>query len=55
MRVIWKGVCVCVCVCLRMPKRKNPFGDVVPVQAKVHASFKQVATEAERQEVYGEQ
>ena len=37
-----------------MPKRKNPFGDVAPIQLKTHVGFKQVATEEEMQNVYGE-
>ena len=38
----------------RMPKRKNPFGDIAPIQLKTHVGFKQAATEEEKQEVYGE-
>lgn len=37
-----------------MPKRKNPFGDTAPIQLKTHVGFKQAATEADKQEVYGE-
>ena len=37
-----------------MPKRRNPFGEITPLQRKMHVGFEQMATEQERQEVYGE-
>ena len=40
-------------VCM-MPKRKNPFGEYTPLQCKTHVGFEQMATEEERQAVFGE-
>ena len=37
-----------------MPKRKNPFGEYTPLQCKTHVGFEQMATEEERQAVFGE-
>ena len=37
-----------------MPKRKNPFGEITPLQRKTHVGFEQMATQQEREEVYGE-
>ena len=35
-----------------MSKRKNPFGEVAPIQLKTHVSSKYVASEEDMQEVY---
>ena len=37
-----------------MPKRRNPFGEITPLQRKTHVGFEQTATEEERQAVFGE-
>ncbi len=37
-----------------MPKRKNPFGVVAPIQLKVHVSAKHVASQEDMEEVYSE-
>ena len=37
-----------------MPKRKNPFGEYTQLQCKTHVGFEQMATEEERQAVFGE-
>ena len=37
-----------------MPKRKNPFGEITPLQLKTHVGFEQMATQQEREQVYGE-
>lgn len=46
--------CVSVCADSMMPKRKNPFGAITPLQRKMHVGFEQMATQQEREEVYGE-
>lgn len=37
-----------------MPKRKNPFGEAVPVQLKTHVTAKHVASKKDMEEVYSE-
>ena len=36
-----------------MPKRRNPFGEITPLQRKTHVGFQQMATQEDRHEVYG--
>ena len=37
-----------------MPKRRNPFGEITPLQRKMHVGFEQMATQEEKQAVFGE-
>lgn len=36
-----------------MPKRKNPFGEITPLQRKTHVGFQEMATEQDKQQIYG--
>ena len=36
-----------------MPKRKNPFGEITPLQRKTHVGFQEMATEQDKQLVHG--
>ena len=36
-----------------MPKRKNPYGDVTPLQLKRHVGFEERATDEEKRAMYG--
>ena len=36
-----------------MPKRKNPFGEITPLQRKTHVGFQEMATEQDKQLVNG--
>lgn len=37
-----------------MSKRKNPFGEAVPVHLKMHIGTKEVASKEDMEEVYSE-